>query len=179
MLNVPSIKEYMTDWLIRLKPDTDVYVAIDALVSQRASGAVVVDANGTLLGLLTEKDCLRVISGAAYGELAGGAVADYMSRVRTTVNSNMDLIACASAFLETNFTVLPVVDDGRLVGRIGRQDILQGILDLNKQLVSEMGSDAGTLRHTRGPLPIQRMQQMAANATPEQIAAMMSQRHTD
>ena len=43
---------------LTLSPETDIYRVIQLLLKHRLSGAPVVDAEGRLVGILTEMDCL-------------------------------------------------------------------------------------------------------------------------
>ena len=48
-----------------LSPEADIYDAITKLLKSKLSGAPVVDGNGGLIGMLSERDCLKVIVGGA------------------------------------------------------------------------------------------------------------------
>jgi CBS domain-containing protein len=127
----------MTDTLLTFTPETDLNVAIDGLVSRGFSGAPVVE-NGqrgtgsTLVGILSEKDCLRLVSNEAWFSLNGhelptGTVGDYMTRDVRTVSPSTDLMTLAHLFIQNPFRRLPVVDDDVLVGLVTRRNVLQGI----------------------------------------------------
>ena len=58
----PLVKEYMTSPVLTLKDTATIYEAIDFLIKKRISGAPVVDAHNKLIGILSEKDCLRLMS---------------------------------------------------------------------------------------------------------------------
>lgn len=176
---VPSVRSYMTKWHIVLKPDNDIMLAIDKLVAQRASGAVVVDNDERLVGILTEKDCLRVLSNTAFGGLSGGKVENYMSTVKRTVSSTMDIFGVAEAFLDTNFTVLPVVDDGKLVGRISRPDMLRAIQELNHETLLEQRREEVQLRKLQNPRSIEELQNIVASQRPANVAALFSNQRRD
>ncbi|MEM1245888.1 MAG: CBS domain-containing protein [Acidobacteriota bacterium] len=124
MTAIPTARELMGAWYVTLRPEQDLEDAIRMLVARRASGAPVIDREGRLLGLLTEKDCLRVLANSAYGETGGGTVVQFMSSIKRTVDADMDLFSIAGVFLESNFPVLPVVEESRLVGRLDRQQML-------------------------------------------------------
>jgi len=68
----------------------------------------VVDDFGVVVGVLTEKDCLRTVSQWAYEGVSGGTVGDHMSDLEVRVHPDMDLLNAARAFLECNFSCLPV-----------------------------------------------------------------------
>jgi CBS domain-containing protein len=66
--------DMMTGVLVTLSPDTDIYEAMQILVRNRISGAPVVDVRRRLMGLLSEKDCLRVLTSQALDGLPHGRV---------------------------------------------------------------------------------------------------------
>jgi predicted transcriptional regulator len=174
--DLPTARGAMSDWYCTFRPETDIVEAIDSLVQRRAAGAPVVDENDRLVGVLTEKDSLRVLANAAYGEQAGGNVGEHMSRVGATVTEDMDLFAVAHVFLQTNFPVLPVTDHrGRLLGRISRQDMLRQIHIFMRRLHREGRRLTGLLAAEK-PTSIEAMQRLAASATPDQLAELMRDR---
>ena len=62
-----------------LDPDSDIYDALARLLKSRLTGAPVVDGDGVLLGMLTERDGLKVLVGGALDGLPTGKVSDYMT----------------------------------------------------------------------------------------------------
>ena len=54
-----TAKDFMTGSLVTFSPDEDVITAMQVLIEKRISGAPVVDRLGNLIGILSEKDCLR------------------------------------------------------------------------------------------------------------------------
>ena len=166
MISLPTARNAMTDWRLVLHPDTDLLQAIRDLVSRRAAGAPVVREDGTLVGVLTEKDCLRVLANRAYGEVHAGTVTGVMSTVKAEVTPDMDLFAVAHVFLESNFPVLPVTQNGKLVGRISRQDMLREMQRFIREQRRAKIEAATT--HTRSA--IAEMQRLSADSTPAQLA---------
>jgi len=55
-----SIREVMTTELVTIAPDTDVEEAVDRMLEHKI-GCLPVIAGGTLVGLLSETDCLRYL----------------------------------------------------------------------------------------------------------------------
>lgn len=125
MSTIPTVRDFMAKSLVTLEPKTDIFTAIDTLLRHRISGAPVVDENKKLIGMLSEKDCLRVFAQGAYHQIAGGQVADYMSSQLTTVGPDDDLFSVADIFLKNSFRRLPVLDQGVLVGQVSRRDVLE------------------------------------------------------
>ena len=121
------VKDYMTRTLVTLKPETDVLDAVHTLVDKRIAGAPVVDDEGSLVGMLSEFDCMRVVLGASYHGNAGGPVRDYMTTDTQTVDAQMNIVDLAQVFIDTGFRRFPVIEGNRLVGQISRRDVLRAL----------------------------------------------------
>lgn len=113
--------------LITFKPEQSIEEIIDIIIEKRISGAPVLDDNRKLVGIISEKDCLRIIVEQAYHNLPSGArkVEDYMTRDVKTLSPDSDVVAAANEFLNTPVRRLPVVENGTLLGQISRRDILR------------------------------------------------------
>ncbi|MFK8027708.1 MAG: CBS domain-containing protein [Gammaproteobacteria bacterium] len=131
MIQSIAVKDYMSASLVTFAPDMDVMNAIDVLVKHRISGAPVVDERGNLVGLLSEKDCMKVAIQAGYYEQLGGQVKDYMTDNVVTVESEASVLEVAKMFMEKSPRRYPVVEDNRLVGQISRRDVLRSLLGMN------------------------------------------------
>jgi len=121
------VKDYMARTLVTFSPDMDVLDAVHELVKHRIAGAPVVDDSGSLVGILSELDCLKIALNAGYHGNWGGPVADYMSREVSTVDAQMSIIDLAQKFLDSGFRRFPVMHDNRLVGQISRRDALRAL----------------------------------------------------
>ncbi len=121
------VKDYMAKTLVTFKPDTPVLDAVHVLVKNRIAGAPVVDDEGSLIGMLSELDCLRVALQAGYHGEYGGPVSDYMSEGVQTVNVEMSIIDLAQVFIDKGYRRFPVTDNNRLVGQISRRDVLRAL----------------------------------------------------
>lgn len=134
MSKVILVREVMATGLLTLNPETPIFQAILLLLKNRVSGAPVVNDTGTLVGVLSEKDCLRIYANEAFfSQNAGGMVSDYMSTQLLTADPDDDVFKAADIFLKNSFRRLPVVDDGHLVGQISRRDVLQASLRIMQE----------------------------------------------
>jgi len=158
-------------------PDMSVLAAMHALHSKGENAAMVVDDDFRLVGILTEKDCIRLLSASAYNNLMGSAVREFMSEVKMTVTANMDLFAIAQIFLSTHFPALPVVDEnGALIGRITRMGVLRGIQHLMCQIERQrarVGREQDSAMHPRS---IEDFQNLVASSNRQQLAEVFSRR---
>jgi CBS domain-containing protein len=126
--HLPTVREFMDKFVETLSPDTDIWDAVDFLMEKRVTGALVADGKGKLVGILTESDCLKLLTlGGPDHEAPKGKVKDFMTSAVETVTPNMDIYYVAGLFLAKNFRRLPVVEDGRIVGAITQFDILRGV----------------------------------------------------
>lgn len=126
----PITESFMSRSFVTVKPDTDIYEAMDILLENRISGAMVVDDFGTLVGFISEKDCLKLTTSDSYEQSQhGGPVAQYMTRRVVTIHTNMGLAQVAQTFLKHPFRKLPVMERNRLVGVVRRRDVLEAIQD--------------------------------------------------
>ena len=124
---MPTARNFMTTSLVTLSPETSIFGAIRVLLTKRISGAPVIDAEGRVVGVLSELDCLRVLSSDEFyagQQEESGTVRDFMSRANQTIPPEMDLYAIAHYFLTTSVRRLPVVDESnQLVGLLSLNDI--------------------------------------------------------
>jgi CBS domain-containing protein len=127
MEKLPVVRDYMDRNVATLRPEMDILDAVGFLLEKRVTGAPVVDKSGRLVGILTEKDCLRLIAVGVEGNLPRGSVEAFMSPNPETIPPEMDVYYVAGLFLRRTFRRLLVVEDGKLVGAITRFDILRVI----------------------------------------------------
>lgn len=106
---LPAAHQYMDTTVPTLSPTTLVLDAVDFLLKHRVTGAPVVDEYGKLLGILTEKDCLKVVVHAPEPDNIQEHVADFMTKDVKSVPPNMDVYFSAGLFLKENFRRFPVV----------------------------------------------------------------------
>lgn len=127
---IPTAEDLMARRLVTLTPDTSVLRAMRTLVENSVSGAPVLDADGNLCGIVSELDCMRVLTSGQFSQDSydeDACVGDVMTEEVLTVAPSVDLFAIAQRFLSQNIRRLPVVDHGRLVGMVSRRDVLRGV----------------------------------------------------
>jgi CBS domain-containing protein len=108
----------------------DVLNAIQVLVDHRISGAPVVDETGNVVGVLSQKDCLRVALEASYHGEWGGRVSEFMSRNAKTVEAETSILEVAEMFMQDEYRRYPVMEENRLIGQISRHDVLRALTTL-------------------------------------------------
>ena len=97
------------------------------LVRNEFSGMPVAERDGTLMGVVTEADILRVLGeGKALETLTA---ADIMTEKPSTVDLEAPLTEVIQILQEHRILRVPVTERGRLVGIISRSDIIRAVLE--------------------------------------------------
>ena len=122
-----NAKDYMSANLVTFTPEMDILEAMSRLIEKRISGAPVVDKQGNLVGVLSEKDCLKVALHASYHSESAGTVAEFMHAQVKTVDADTSIVDIANMFLQDDYRRYPVMKDNRLVGQISRRDVLRAL----------------------------------------------------
>lgn len=127
------VRDFMTKDLIVFKPTMDIYAAIDELVKSEISGAPVVDDDGKLIGIISQKDCLRILANGVFHNAPAGPVSEYMTEAVMSIDPDMDIFTVADLFLNNVYRRIPVVENGLVVGQVSRRDVLRSIQNLASQ----------------------------------------------
>ena len=128
-----SIKEFMAKQLITFQSDTPIETAMESFLENKISGAPVLDNQGNLVGVLSEKDCMKTLFESSYYNNLGGFVKEYMSTDLKTINIHDTLSNVADEFIKSRFRRFPVMEGDKLVGQISRRDILRSIVKLSNE----------------------------------------------
>jgi CBS domain-containing protein len=128
MNRLPTVREFMDRHVQTISPESDIMDAVDFLLEKRVTGALVANGKDELVGILSESDCLRLLTHGDHNEaMPQGKVKDFMTPVAKTVPPDMDIYYCAGLFMKVPFRRFPVVEEGRLVGAITRFDLLRAV----------------------------------------------------
>jgi CBS domain-containing protein len=120
-------KDVMSDRVISIREDEDIYTAIRVLAANEITGLPVVDAGGSLVGVITEKDVLALLYTM---QDKPGTVRDFMTAEVVCFDRESDLAEIAETLRTNNFRRVPILDQGRLVGIVSRRDIIRYMREL-------------------------------------------------
>lgn len=143
-----QVKDVMSRGVLTLAPDTPIREVAAALSEAHVSGAPITDADGTLLGIVTESDLahrlaakvtpppswLQALFSAApsealdYAKTRGRTARDIMTTPLRSVEEETSIEDAARLLEKLNIRRLPVVRDGKLVGILSRADLLRALL---------------------------------------------------
>jgi citrate synthase len=115
-----TVAEIMTRQVLTTAPDTTVTEAA-RLMNERRVGAILVCDGKRPIGILTERDLLRLA--ASGGATASALVRDWMTPDPNTTTPDEDLTAAFTNLAGQPYRHLPVVEGGELVGIISIRDL--------------------------------------------------------
>lgn len=117
-----QVSEVMTPRVIAIDPGESVGVAARTLAHYNIGVLPVCRADGTLCGVLTDRDIVtRCLAAARQPEQT--AVRDVMTRSVVTVPPETETGAAAALMGARQIRRLPVTKDGRLCGMVGLSDL--------------------------------------------------------
>ncbi len=121
-------RDIMQSSLITVKEDTPVIEAINILGQNKITGLPVVDDDMNLVGLVSEKDVLRIAYQVLAGVVGSGMdtkkIGDIMTKDVVSFRLDDNLADICQCFMNKPFRRVPVLDNGKLVGIISRKDII-------------------------------------------------------
>ncbi len=146
-----TARDIMTKDVITLTPETDILQAARVLLDNGINGAPVIDESGRVTGLLCQSDLViqqkRLPIPSVFAlldmaiplkssrqiekqvnKMAALKVSEAMTENPVTVNPDTDIETIAALMVDNNFHTLPVVENYRLVGVIGKEDVLRTLL---------------------------------------------------
>jgi CBS domain-containing protein len=126
-------RDIMSKNVISVQKDAPILEAVKLLVENNISGLPVVEDDMTLTGLLSEKDVVELFY---EGEQAKDkTVRDYMTYPAVHFEDNNALLNICDFLVKNIFRRVPVTSNGKLVGIISIQDILNTVLQLRREQV--------------------------------------------
>ena len=119
-----------------VKPDVSVLEAL-RLMAEKNTGAVMVVQSDKVIGILSERDCVRKL------ELAGRTakdtpVQDIMTGEVLYVEAGQSVEDCMALMIEKNIRHLPVYENGKLLGIMSVRDVLKEVVDYQKYMISQL-----------------------------------------
>lgn len=146
-----TAKDVMTTELVTVTPETEIAQVAKILLEKRINGVPVLDDAGRLVGILCQSDLIAqqkkfplpslftLLDGfmpltsakkieKEVDKISATQVAHAMTPDPVAVEPETSLEDIATLMVDKNLHTLPVVADGKLVGIVGKEDVLKTIL---------------------------------------------------
>jgi CBS domain-containing protein len=116
-----SVRTIMTQQITTLAHDSRISDAVDIIVKKKIGGLPIIDDDGVLNGIVTERDVLRVLG----AERSTFTVEEVMSSSLRVTSPDCTIVNVAHDMVRYRFRRLPVVSDDVLYGMITATDIMK------------------------------------------------------
>ena len=146
-----KVKDIMTKELITVSPATEITSAAKILLEKRINGLPVIDDSGKLVGILCQSDLVaqqkRIPIPSVYTlldsfipltsfrridkevkKIAALKVEQAMTPDPVTIGPETDIEDVARLMVDKKYHTLPVMDGDKIVGIVGKEDVLKTLL---------------------------------------------------
>lgn len=124
-------KDIMTKEVISVRKETPIYEAMELLLQHQITGMPVVDDDMSLVGIITEKDCLRLFH--ADEDEKNKTVGHFMTQPAVHYNEDDSLQKVCDFMIINYFRRIPVTSKERhVVGILSRPDVIAHIVQLRR-----------------------------------------------
>ena len=156
-----TIRDVMVSTVVTVEPQTPLKDVAQSLVDHRISGMPVVDADGAVLGVVSEADVLLKEGGAdaiqhrslarvrgesretraQLAKVAASTAGEAMTAPAITIGPDGSIAEAAALMIGRRVNRLPVVEDGRLVGIVSRADLVRAFIRSDDELARTIRED--------------------------------------
>ena len=116
-----NVRTIMTQQIVTLAHDATIRNAVEEIIGKRIGGLPIVDNNGVLTGIVTERDVMRVLA----GKHSMLRVEDVMSSSLRVTTPDSPIAVVTQDMTRHRFRRLPVVSDDVLYGIVTATDIMR------------------------------------------------------
>ncbi len=147
---MPTVGDIMSADVITVTPETPLRELAEILSTKNINGVPVVNADGDVLGVVCESDLVNqnqplhiptvfvILDSFIPVEnpfrlkddikrLTATTVGEIYSAPAVTVTSDTDVSEAARLMADKKYYTLPVVDEGKLVGIVGKSDVIRSV----------------------------------------------------
>jgi CBS domain-containing protein len=119
-----KVGDLMTREFVHVSPDTSLKDCARMMIKKKV-GSLIVQREGMLEGILTEKDIIWVVVKKDQKELGRIKAKDIMKKKVVTIKPGADVFEALKRVKEFKVRRLPVVEEGKVIGMITIKDILK------------------------------------------------------
>ena len=145
-----TVADVMTRRVITLSPHHSFSDSVSLMAKHSFRHFLVVDAAGRLVGVVSDRDILRVLARTAHWNTT--SVSQFMTRDVITVKPNIELSVAVGKMLSKRINCLPVVDEANnLCGIITSTDFLKTLRSVQEGSEKEVKSVNAAPANVDGP----------------------------
>lgn len=138
-MKVSRILQHKGGDVATVTPETPVVDVVAQLREHRIGAMVVVEPDGSICGIISERDIVRAL--AEHGaDLLQLKTSDLMTHDVSVCSTDVDIDHIMRQMTEGSFRHVPVVEDGRLIGIVSIGDVV-------KARIRELEQEKSALQH--------------------------------
>ena len=115
-----------------IQPNRTLRDLVDILAAKHIGAVIIADADGSMLGIISERDVVRAISKHGCDAL-DDLVTDYMTKDVVTTTDAESVISAVQKMSKGRFRHMPVLADGRIAGLVSTGDAVKYRLEQMEQ----------------------------------------------
>ena len=124
-----TLREVLHAHIPTLTPESTVRDAVDKMDVYQFPALVIVDGDAVPVGVVTEGDLCRAATRRdSLVNMAGDPALMHASKDPTTAPADLEIGEAFHRMLASGLTLLPVVEDERLMGIVLRVDLMQAMM---------------------------------------------------
>ena len=123
------VKDYMERDSHAISVNANTAEVVSRLLKSGASGIPVIDDSKSVVGFVSEQDCIKEMLNGVFFCDEPPSVRKIMQPEVMTVAANASIVELAQTMLREKPKVYPVLSEGKLVGVITRRHVLRALID--------------------------------------------------
>ena len=121
-----NVEDLMSKPVCSVDPETTLAEATTVMGERHVGSALILEGED-LVGILTERDVVRAMSGAF--DAPARPVIEWMTKRPTTTGPDTAVREALRIMVEGGFRHLPIVQDGKVLGIVSMRDIARALAD--------------------------------------------------
>jgi citrate synthase len=118
-----TVADVMSYPVVTAQPAETLAVAAERMREQRVGSVVVIDHDDRAIGILTERDMIRLA--AAGSDSSNAKVSEWMTADPDTISPDIEARAAFARLAEHGYRHIPVVEGQKLVGIVSMRDLMR------------------------------------------------------
>ncbi len=136
-MNLAAILKTKGSSILSVVPSTPISGVIKVLGEKRIGAVLVIDEDGTLAGILSERDIVRTMAQHA-ADTFDMTADQLMTRSLKVASPTTSVAEAMEMMTDGRFRHLPVVDNGKLVGLVSIGDVVKARLSQQEHEVDSL-----------------------------------------
>ncbi|MEM8562138.1 MAG: CBS domain-containing protein [Pseudomonadota bacterium] len=134
-----TISDCMYHRPLTVGPNANLVEAIEIITEYKLTGLTVTDEGGSVVGILSELDCIKGVLTAIYndGDPEHALVRDVMCTDVVSCEPEDSIVEVAQSMIDSRQRRRPVIKNGKLKGQVSSSNVLWALMEHSRRKVFE------------------------------------------